>query len=50
MNRKDFLTQSSLLALAGTMLPLSSFAHNDEFEKVVYAVSDISSQSMGQIV
>ncbi len=30
MNRKDFLTQSSLLALAGTMLPLSSFAHNDE--------------------
>jgi len=30
MNRKDFLTQSSLLALAGTMLPLSGFANNDE--------------------
>lgn len=30
MNRKDFLTQSSLLALAGTLLPLSSFANNDE--------------------
>jgi len=30
MNRKDFLTQSSLLALAGTMLPLSGFANNDQ--------------------
>ena len=29
MNRKDFLTQSSLF-LAGTMLPISGFANNDE--------------------
>lgn len=30
MNRKDFLTQSSLFTLAGMMLPISGFANNDE--------------------